>query len=448
MIAKKFKATMDLFLLQVFIRTISCFQKTVHLNKYHCNCKGPRSSALSSSWSQLENELNVSFFQDNKFSSIDSTFDPLKPVFSKKRPTLFRERNGWCPYSERVFLALELSGANYDTVKIDNTGHGPRPYYFGGQTPQVRWPDGSQQGESMDLVYEIDKRFAEKQFKSNDPIIQEIISQFSNVFPSRARPSSRAAYLFQYNGEPIWKSSFEETLGKLNEMLDHEHPFFANQEKITAADIFYAPFLERYRYQLPCLHQGLDPADASKYPYLSRWYQAMDKVPVYACRVKGDASSWRKVLTMAGFGNAGVPHTINQNMSERIAQEEEEAKSIVSQSDVWEGFRSTSSYALPDSPFLDAATIMTSNRKAIVRDAAKGTLGDSYSEKEIDAALHGLVSRLIKYHDEGDDATFDDSNEACADLAAYLDERMCVPRDMGSMSAATIKRAAVAMRIN
>jgi len=386
----------------------------------------------------LEHELNLSGYQDNQPISIDSVLDPSTPDFSTKKPTLFRERHGWCPYSERVWLALELSGASYDTVRIDNTGHGPRPSYYSGQTPQMRWHDGRTQGESMDLVAEVDERYANGKLLTNDSKVQEAIRKFSSVWPSRARPSSRAAFLFQYSGEPIWKSTFEETLEKVNDMLNHEHPFFANHERPTAADICYAPFLERYRYQLPCLHQGLNPADVSKYPNLAAWYEAMDQVPAYICRVKGDASSWRKVLTMAGFGNAGVPSTVMQNMKDREIEEESESKSLIRQT-VWDDFHSsTRSYSIPASPYLDAATIIASNRKAIVKDAAKG-LGNSYSEEEIDAALQGLVTRLMKQHGGNDEVEY---NDYVNELAVYLDNRMCVPRDMGAMSAATIKTIA------
>ena len=175
-----------------------------------------------SSWSNLEEILETKSVK--KPVSIDSALDTSTPNFSAERPTLFRERHGWCPYSERVWLALELAGSNtqtvveYDTVRIDNTGHGPRPSYYGGQTPQMRWPEGRTQGESMDLVEEIDDRYANGSLLSSDSEIQECIRQFSNIFP-RARPSSRAAYLFQYNGEPIWKSTFEETLKKANDEL-------------------------------------------------------------------------------------------------------------------------------------------------------------------------------------------------------------------------------------
>ena len=89
---------------------------------------------------------------------IDSVRTRERPDFSSERPTLFRERHGWCPYSERVWLALEVKGVAFDTVRIDNTGGG-RPSYYSGSTPQMRWPGGRTQGESMDLVRALDETF-------------------------------------------------------------------------------------------------------------------------------------------------------------------------------------------------------------------------------------------------------------------------------------------------
>ena len=106
------------------------------------------------SWEDIETQLGEAYY-DKHPNSIDSVLNPSKPDFSTERPTFFRERHGWCPYSERVWLALELAGVEYDTIRIDNTGHGPRPSYYSGQTPQMKWPDGRTQGESMDLVEEI-----------------------------------------------------------------------------------------------------------------------------------------------------------------------------------------------------------------------------------------------------------------------------------------------------
>jgi glutathione S-transferase len=308
----------------------------------------------------------------------------------------------------------------------------------------MRWENGRTQGESMDLVNEIDKRFADGRLQSDSSTVQDIVRQFSKIFP-RARPSSRAAYLFQYNGEPLWESVFEQTLLDTDALIgstEEDGPYFCGAE-VTVADIAWAPFLERYRYQLPCLHDGLDPANPDEYPNLARWYEAMDNLPVYSCRVKGDGSSWRKVLTMAGFGNAGAPPQIQSNMDDLVSKEEQAAKESVDL-ECWTEFASTRPHAA-SSPHLEAATIITRNRKALVTDivkqsgmpAHKGT-GLPSSTEEADSTLQELVNLLIGGKETG-------SQEASV-LAAFLDERMCVPRDMGFMTAATIKNLAISLR--
>jgi glutathione S-transferase len=134
-------------------------------------------------------------------SSIDSVLDPSPPDLSDTRPTLFRERHGWCPYSERVWLALELLNIEYDTVRIDNS-EGPRPSYFSGQTPQIQWPiskfsdaiSSRTQGESRDLVTKLDEMYNDSRWSTSDDHVIFVIDQFSKIFPARARPSSRAAF--------------------------------------------------------------------------------------------------------------------------------------------------------------------------------------------------------------------------------------------------------------
>ena len=90
------------------------------------------------------------------------------------------------------------------------------------------------------------------------------------------RPSSRAAFLFRSSGQPVARRDFEATLEKTDALLgERGGPFFAG-ENPTAPDVCWAPFLERYAAQLPLLHDGLRPRDTSRYPNLSRWYDAME----------------------------------------------------------------------------------------------------------------------------------------------------------------------------
>lgn len=416
----------------------------------------PSSMALAASvtpppsWCDLESSLDPSLSSPQPVS-IDSVLDPSTPTFSTDRPTLFRERHGWCPYSERVWLALELKGVPYDAVRIDNTGGG-RPSYYAGQTPQMRWPDGRTQGESMDLVREVDERYPEHGVRlyprGGEDEVESMIRAWSSTFPKKSRPSSRAAYLFDWSGEPLWKSEFERVLRDTDAILSEtssDGPFFCGSD-LTAADVAWAPFLERYGAQLPCLHDDLDPRDASAYPHLAAWYDAMDSVPAYACRVRGDKSSWRKVLSMAGFGNAGVPPKILNRM-EGEAEEEcrrPTGEEVEKEREIWAEYASSRPY-MAGTAAAEAAAVVVRNREAIAADIMKRLplsgdwvdAGLPTNEDGLDEAMRGLVAALID--DDADNDSSPPTQEVGA-LASYLDERMCVPRDMGMLSAAAIKR--------
>jgi len=369
-----------------------------------------------------------------------------------------QSRHGWCPYSERVWLALEYTNIDYDTVRIDNTGPGRKPPYWRGNTPQMRWPDGTNQNESMDLVQAVDKRFGNNMLYPKD-IKNDVINkarEFQNIFPSGSRPSSRAAFLFGWSGDPLFKSEFESILLKTDELLSKgDGPFFCGKE-MTAADIAWVPFLERYAAQLPCLHEGLVPRDSKLYPSLNKWFDAMESIPAYACRVRGNPSSWRKVLTMAGYGNGGVPPDVvgrieDLQIEESVAQSEEER---IKDQTLWDEYRSTRPY-LAKTPSAEAGRVLLSNRNAIITDTLKRASsldgsGLPLDEDGLDASMKALAILLI-YGSE-DDGHYDSlavaSKEAVDvkgvfELAKFLDERMCVPRDMGAMSADCIKRLSV-----
>ncbi|KAL7567555.1 hypothetical protein ACA910_000159 [Epithemia clementina (nom. ined.)] len=403
------------------------------------------------SWHDLEHEMGKTYRAPVP-SCIDSVLQPATPKFSTDHPTLFRERHGWCPYSERVWLSLELLSVPYDTILIDNTG-GPRPpYYSGGQTPQMKWPSGQQQGESMDLVQRLDSENQSFDFQMSNPEVKQAIAQFRSIFPSRARPSSRAAFLFQSNGEPLFRSTFEDTLLKTDQLLSESGGPFFTGEKFTAADIAWAPFLERYRYQLPCLHIGLCPDDQEKYPHLSAWYDAMDHNPEYACRVKGNSSSWRKVLLMAGFGNAGmVPPNIAENVQSLIREEDEQRNNINGKSgvdlDLWQKYAEPRPHVAP-TPRAQVAQIISRNRDAILKDTLKQihSKGDTIVDElpstleELDETMRELAEALLG----GDDGTTltNHSRRTVGAFASFLNNRMCVPRDMGAMPAASLQHLA------
>jgi len=397
------------------------------------------------SWSSYEKALIGPSERPGLFDS--ALQYPKKPHFLGEKPTLFRERHGWCPYSERVWLALEFKGIDYDTVLIDNTGPGRKPDWYGGNTPQMRWPESnSRQSESMDLVRELDARYPDTPALYLDGV-EDYISAFRNVFPRGARPSSRAAFLFLWSGEPLFRKEFERVLGDTDDLLGKsDGPFFCG-DKFSAADVAWAPFLERYAAQLPCLHENLNPRDALLYPNLFAWYEAMDAIPAYACRVKGDASSWRKVLSMAGFGNAGTPPTVLSRMEDASKAEllacNVDEKEGSSGGSLWDKYSESRPFVAKTAAAEAAATICR-NREAIVRDIAKNAplKLKNLDADMIDESLRALMFLLTENSTEEEEEVVVKDVPSTMDLACFLDMRMCVPRDMGMLSAAAIKRIA------
>ena len=285
-----------------------------------------------------------------------------------------------------------------------------------------------------------------------------MVSAWKGTFPRSARPSSRAAFLFSYDGDALPRSTFEQVLSDTEELLaEHDDgPFFCGAQP-SAADVAWAPFLERYAAQLPCLHDSLTPrATDGSYPRLSAWFDAMEALPAYACRVEGDAASWRKVLSMAGYGNAGTPTRVLGRMDEAAAIEAYGGAQRVSQP-IWAEFAQGRAYVAPTAAAEAAATIVR-NRDDILADAAKrNALADGV---DADAALRAVACLLAstaaaaaaeeveEVDDEEAMRLGCSSTAGVSQMASFLDARMCVPRDMGAPCAAELKSLAAKLSEN
>ena len=122
------------------------------------------------------------------------------------------------------------------------------------------------------------------------------------MMPRYTVPSVEAPYVFRSgndDGEIVQDFKYEVTLEEVDEILEEydEGPFIAG-ESVTAADIFWAPFLERFAAHIPLLYPDIHPkGPESDSPFVTEWYDGMDQlVPAYSCRVKGRAETWRSVL--------------------------------------------------------------------------------------------------------------------------------------------------------
>jgi glutathione S-transferase len=209
--------------------------------------------------------------------------------------------------------------------------------------------------------------------------------------------------------------------------------------------------------QLPCLHDGLNPRDG-RWRRLASWYAAMDSIPPYVCRVKGSAASWRKTLSSAPWWPAGwKPPKL---VADAQAGSQADAQGSGLQADAQAEARATAADgvdaldatwrayargrpAVAPTPAREAAARIVRNRHAIVRDAQRrrsvyGTCPFMHDTPpdEIDAALRAFVV-LLSEPTAAKEARAR-STPGVAAVAAYLDERLCVPRDMGAPPAAQI----------
>ncbi|OLP97144.1 Glutathione S-transferase L1 [Symbiodinium microadriaticum] len=382
--------------------------------------------AEATSWADLEERLPSAVAQEPLL--IDSVLQPDKPDL--KGLTLFRERNGWCPYSERVWLALEAKGLDYSTVLVDN--YGRRASWLGGQTPQILWADGRRQGESLDIIKALDTEYPDTHPLWPDNEVTELVNAFKSTFPKQTRPSSRAAFLFSWNG-PIFRSEFEATLSKTDGLLArHPGPFFRG-EKISAADCAWAPFLERYAAQLPCLHRGLRPYDRSRWPKLAAWYEAAtgdwaayaQEKPFVANSPHEEAAAR---IVRNRYGNAGVPP--------HLVAKDDSSHPQAATGD-WAAYAQEKPF-VANSPHEEAAARIVRNREALAKDAVASGI---VTEKQVDEGLRGVAALLSA----GASPSKEDVSDAVVAVAKYLDSRMCVPRDMGFLPGKAIRSLAASL---
>lgn len=206
--------------------------------------------------------------------------------------TLVRERNGWCVHSSQLWLAVEHKGLPYKQEF--------------GLEPQLQWADGRATCV-VDALRALDSLHPDSPplwpppgVSSAD--VDRMVDAFATTMPRRARASTRAAFLFSaeegFSYDALPYEAFVATLDATEAHLsEHDGPFFCGQA-FSAADVVWAPQLERYAAQLPLLFgSDLRPRGGERWPRLSAFHDALDEIPAYACRIKGDSQSWRKVLS-------------------------------------------------------------------------------------------------------------------------------------------------------
>mmetsp|Transcript_4211 Transcript_4211/g.9484 ORF Transcript_4211/g.9484 Transcript_4211/m.9484 type:complete len:494 (-) Transcript_4211:39-1520(-) len=416
-------------------------------------------SSPLSSWSELESHPSIQKPLQTPRPIYKDALPPEVEASNIDKPILYRDANCVCAASQMVWLGLECKNIDYLTVLVE------KPFNLrsdesanrrienandekNSMIPRIIWPETESNGDEM-------KNNDKNNQPTSDPIklLEQIhshypaatpnfypklsaavdasrcnILRFPGVMPRLSDPNfmSHAPLLFRPDGTLVPKSSHCVSLEELEEMLEEYYlgPYLCGKD-VTAADVAWIPYLERYAVQLPMVYPNVDvlnPRSSDAYGEVWKWFLAMERdVPAYACAVMGDGRLWKRCL-----------EEVVELHNERAATEEEKVtlgpepkrkgwwmKNNPKGLELWKEYAEGRPW-LGGTPEWEVALFLIRNREEIMKEC--GVDG-------ADEALREVVQRLL-YGDAG--ATL--SEKACQ-IVQFVGERVSVPKDLGMVPA-------------
>mmetsp|Transcript_32008 Transcript_32008/g.48684 ORF Transcript_32008/g.48684 Transcript_32008/m.48684 type:complete len:426 (-) Transcript_32008:134-1411(-) len=354
---------------------------------------------------------------------------------------LYRDEDGYCPYSQQLWLALEAKNLDYITVLVPSG----LAYNNNGEDlsmPKLKWPDGTIQSGANSIPAMLDK--IQIEFPSTDTIDfypsvsasvnvakSSITRRFDGVMPRNTIPSSLTPYLLRIPSDdnkprPKWDMFADEdgpyvpqrkvkvTLEEIEEILEEYNagPFFLGNA-ISAADLFWLPFLERFVAQLPLIFP--DVQQPREYELIDEWMAAIEEqLPCYACRIQGCETTWQRLLI------ASFPE-LKRNIKDQSSSLDWK------NTDVWKRYASIRPHVADGGPAQEVAAHIVRNRDTIL-----SRYSSSVKEEGLREACAVLANP--RYDD-----TESVSKDAVQVLTFLRDEVLMVPRDIGVLPAKALQ---------
>ena len=428
-----------------------------------------------SSWSTLESKTLKGSAPPIVCHENDDTH--LQILENRQESILFyRDVNGICPYSERVWLALEHKNVlcNVITVLSESVD----------TVPRMEWPDGTVQSDSMEILEAIETKFGgtndlyPKVSGSVDGVRANVVRfngvppTFSGVFPRHVDLQNKyAPFLYRRvdktnaedtNYEPVQLSNHMVSIEEADEMLEEyeDGPFFCGNV-ITAADLVWLPFMERYAVQLPLItfpnvRKGfiLNPQSTDSYPAVAEWFHAIQQqLPSYLCRICGDTRMWSQTLqTGIDYQQQKATNkddfvTLSTTIANNNAGAVWKCPKHINVNNLWKQYAEKRPY-VADTPVKECVSFLIQNKQAIIKKQIQ-TDNTNMDEKDADDALRELCDFLLQHENDQffwggadlDDAIYKLSGNA-RDALASIDHYVSVPRDMGIIPATVIRSLA------
>ena len=379
------------------------------------------------SWTDLESKILPEILPPI-YSSTSEVPDNYAGV-----PILFRDKDGLSPNAQRIWLALELKDVEYVTVLVDEQGD---------ENVKLQWPDGSIQTDVKQVLESIEANNNDREPELYKRIslavdnVRDNMMRLDPVMPRNTEPSLYAPYIFR-DGGLTSRDSHMVSLEEVDEILEEydDGPYFCG-DFISAADIFWAPILERYVAQLPLTQDGdmLEPRYGGRYEAIEDWFKAMESIPCYACRIGGDSVTWENVFKEAFDQNLVNTDAIPELLPSRGKRVLQNRKSKRADT-LWKKYQEKRPY-LARTPTEECAVYILRNRDQIMVDAQASL---RLEEAEVDEALREMIEALLG---QSDDVSKMSGN--ARDVTTFLDNRIRAPRDMGILPAAALRALSLA----
>ena len=422
----------------------------------------PPSTTTVSSWEDLSKRLAT--------SSVDAS---SSSVPNPPQVTLYRDTNGWCPFCERVWVALRAKNISYQEQLINLRD---KPDWYKQLVPTTLVPavvfhetiHNDDENDNQEPEVKHERRLVWE----SQSILQALDQEFPTSGPQLVRADApeyqqameateqltKAGFTFQFSlrnqtlttaEKEQLRTTFVTQLDQLDAALAQQQqqeqqqsagPCFRLGAEFSALDAILIPSLERWRYQMP-LTTGLDILENR--PHLAAWFETMDSFAPYANRVAGDEYSWTATnamfLQFFGNGTNGNPEVV-----QRMQQSEARAQALT---------QSFATATVQDEFAVEVATKLISNHEAVLQDctnphpksqpsvprATNAEVADLglrlvatalLTPSPCEAAAHAVSLNAIAPQDQAEAA------QALRTVAA----RLCVPRDMGAPAAKLFRK--------
>lgn len=379
-------------------------------------------------------------------TTISSYLDRLNPG-EKPSVLLYRDTHAWCPFCERVWLALEEKQIPFE-VELINLRDKPQWYKDmvpTGLVPAVKI-EGELVYESKNILLALEEKFDSFPLLPGEPQARSVALDMIENFDSNGLV--KAGYQFLSNSQqntemtPEQKeaqllnlqTTFETKLDQLEETLG-QYPGVYFMQEFSLVDIMYTPALRRLAANLP-VFRGYYIYNNDRFPRINQWLMAIDQRQAYQ-RIK-PSDRTNNLVMQSIFRLQPIDDSKPEPQAEFESQEQD--------------YR------------MEAAGRLSSNYQTVVADILKNSGVKAWVSQDslptiesvIDFYLRGLVYYLIEgslpsFSNRSVDAKTEQENEikdqAFANAAigaialAFLRNRVCVPRDMSANAAVAFQSA-------